>query len=346
VVGENQEEDVKMENKNKLLAILVLFSLILTGCGGQEVQTEDISIENEVISTTTENEEVEEENQKEVIKNESESPDEILVYNETLFQFDEKPNLTQYYEKYDRPYPQQYIKLERLGINEDYPYVKVKIKSEDFFDVFFMQGQYKTIMDHYEKIYGNDTITIFKGEQRKKERLGIIKSIETPYSYDYTIWLEDYRIPQCDILKTPHETKEGYSFEGSCLLFNPNWKDYGLFMQGVQNVEVEIYKVKGELPKKFEELYFDEENMLPCKLRTDLCSYTWEQLSSVDSYDGRTQYYYRCTLYYHKEDQNYYEKTITCFTQQEICNNLVDDDEDKLVDCKDSDCKEDIYCKE
>jgi hypothetical protein len=315
--------------KGVLVISLLLILIVLTGCKPEEIDPDDlIETSSEVEKTLEDSKELESEIVEEIT--EEGTPDEVLVYNETILL--EKSYEAGYnYNADDR----KYFYFKDLKINKDYPFIKFKVISEDPYEFHIMQDGYDELNEEYVEFYGG-TIAL----------------------EGYESWLNLYYIDACGDVAKVEKNKYGtgylYTTEGSCLAYNPNYGSPGIlvwnrwgFAANSKNedieVKIELYKKKGELPVEFDESYkLLEEG---CPIDTSECDVTWQYhgQEKINS-DTMGLHKYHCNLH-QPGDGRAYERTKYCKEIVEICADYKDNDEDKLMDCLDPDCSEDSYCK-
>ena len=116
--------------------VLIILSLTLVGCNSQEVS----KIEEKPLIVETEDVEIE---TKET------SDEEILVYNETMILKYVTPaqnkNLNSYYYGFEDVEDRIYLEFDKLGINEEYPFVRIKISADNYYTANIMQEKFRTI---------------------------------------------------------------------------------------------------------------------------------------------------------------------------------------------------------
>lgn len=330
--------------------VLVLF---LFGCDkpidqvGDEIK-EPVTEEQDISSLETEDEEEQEEKVEEIIE-----PDEVLVYEETISL---EPEFVGdlYGDNYEF-----YIDFKELGINEDYPYIKFNLVSEDDFGVHFMQKSFERYRKEYKEFYGFGDIFDNKGYEK--------------YYESYMNWLEGYRMAGCDdynseaeiassygsmsgklLKESKNEVKrygagELYILNGSCLVYNPDWEggiyiindfDYIKDVNGEIEINVQLFKTKGKLPKVFENA---TEFEIMCPPKTEECKVPWIYQGIQKEGIRKGLHSYRCDEAFEPDG---YILWNYCQEIYELCNNFEDDDEDDLMDCDDPDCSEDSYCED
>ncbi len=339
---------------------LLAISLILTGCQPEAVEEQSIVEQNEDLVSKMQSDE-------EIVVVIDVSPDEVVVYEKEIelkkrFNVDSVGLTTGYIEVGERlgdlPFL-EYIRFSNIGITEEYPQVKFKFVSENPFIVYFMQNEYSSLEKKYIKKYGVSYL----------DSGAIPRTIRNPwYIAD---WLRDYTISDCPQVdfKYPYPQKVGdlYVLEGSCLVYNPNWQTQGIMIWNMWDwdfssdksdhnkdivVDVTLTKKKGDLPVTFEEEFIHEEIIQHCPPKTEKCEQKWfyhqKEVQKIydDNYNILGELHrYTCNGYFDPKDEQVYTVETWCWEKQEICNDYKDNDDDKLMDCQDPNCSEDVYCK-
>jgi hypothetical protein len=353
--------------KRELILICFFTMLIIfTGCKTEEIDSNYLIETSSDVENTLENSK---ELETEIVEEISE-PNEVLVYDETIelkTKFNDGASIDFFFEedaKNIEDLPNlKYIKFKDIGISEEYPEIRFEIKSENRFIPYFMQNHFNSISNEYKKQYGLSWLYF------GYDSIYGMGSDEGGYGKfpDYVpSWLRDYTIkdcPQVDFKRPyPVEKNKDYTLEGSCLAYNPNWETQGILIGNFWNyldnenqdikVRIKLYKVKGETFPTYEDEFIHESIIQDCPPKTNKCDYTWTYKSSNgrEVYDedynllGNVHNYY-CSQYINPEDQQAYWWNEWCWEKQEICNDFKDNDDDGLMDCKDFDCSEDVYCK-
>ena len=313
----------------KLLSILMIFTIILTGCNAQkteEIVEENVSIQKVLNVNLTEKEPL--------IK----EPVEVLVYNKSveLFTYSEEIDSGNKL-KHDL-----FIEFSELGISEDYPYSKIKIISEGEypFQIYFLyenffkehSGLYLEI-DSCEDIIPENT---FRGIVYTAE--GICK-VYSPYLKTHGIYLVNRPVVLFEESKRMKLNIEIYRSKGKEQ--QDRYKKITLGEDFEEMVELE-----NECPPRHPVENSQGGPMFDCDLKD------WEyngigKGTMLNEYyqeiDTTGKYKYTCEV----GDGDYiYTMNVWCDEQlPEFCDDYSDNDKDGYVDCADSDCESDPHCK-
>ncbi len=346
-----------------MVFLLILTLVFIVGCspkGDTQIDNELVNLEPKISDSDAEDIEI-----TEAVFSE----EEILVYNETIelkFIGDDVPPFeydTYYYGYEDLP-DRVYLEFKKIGINKEYPFVKYKVSSTNRYIAHIMQEKFRSLQLEYAKEYG--PLFLSYGP-----RSGFGTYSKMP-SYIKDVWLEDYFVNECENQMISKELKFGkeilYVASGECLGYNPKMKNQGMFIwnaprygldlirsEGIRydqdiEINVEIYKVRGDLPDNFGEMYGGEDLVSECPPRTDECDQTWQVKTKTSpfrlyNFNEIEMYTYFCDYFYDETDGQTYTRYEYCTDIQEICNDYKDNDNDKLMDCDDFDCSGDVYCK-
>tara|TARA_Y100000310_G_scaffold216888_1_gene217956 strand:+ start:975 stop:1898 length:924 start_codon:yes stop_codon:yes gene_type:complete len=302
--------------KIQFYIVLVVFSMFTISCTSS---TNDVELSQEITVNLSEN--IEE-------KTGVETPNEILVFNETIDLLYESKALQKANGKHFLN--EKYIRFKDLGISEAHPILRFNIRSVDYFKIGIMENPF----------------------DEEKER--------DEYYLLHNDWILGREYGGCkDVTKTKKiNMRNEYYVEGECYVHKISHLSSGILIDNIRKVkgaseidikiDVKLYKLKGNPPEGFEPAEPEYKYWEECPPKTDSCKKTWhyqgieklqEKYEGMGGYKGYHKY--RC------DSSTIYEGFIIwtyCKEKQEICNNYKDDDDDNFMDCDDSLCIDDVYC--